>query len=108
MSDYYGLLGVDRSADAAQIKSAYRKLALKYHPDRNPGDGEAEEKFKQINEAYAVLSDENKRARYDRFGTADEGAQFQGDIFDIFASVFGGGFATSGFQARQPMRGRPG
>ncbi len=98
MSDYYQVLGIDRNADAAQIKQAYRKLALKYHPDRNPGDEEAEDRFKQINEAYAVLSDDNKRARYDRFGSADPGAHFEGDIFDIFASVFGGGFATGGFR----------
>lgn len=104
MTDYYQLLGVSRDADAKEIKAAYRKLALKYHPDRNPGDKAAEEKFKQINEAYAVLSDEQKRARYDRYGSADPGAQFTGDIFDIFASVFGGGFST--VTARQ--RGVPG
>jgi molecular chaperone DnaJ len=89
MADYYDLLDVERDADAGTIKSAYRKLALQYHPDRNPGDTEAEDTFKQINEAYAVLSDDDKRARYDRFGSADGGAQFNGDIFDIFASVFG-------------------
>ncbi|MEX2536377.1 MAG: molecular chaperone DnaJ [Trueperaceae bacterium] len=92
MSDYYQQLGVDREADNSQIKAAYRKLALKFHPDRNPGDREAEDNFKSINEAYAVLSDSQKRARYDRYGSVDEGAQFSGDIFDIFSSVFGGGF----------------
>jgi molecular chaperone DnaJ len=91
MADFYELLGLEREADARQIKAAYRKLALKYHPDRNPGDHQAEEKFKQINEAYAVLSDDGKRQRYDRFGSVDEGATFSGDIFDVFASVFGGG-----------------
>lgn len=104
--DYYELLGVSRDADAGTIKSAYRKLALKYHPDRNPGDKEAESTFKQINEAYAVLSDPEKRSRYDRFGSADPQAQYSGDIFDIFASVFGGGFA--GATGRQPQRGQPG
>ncbi|HKI59371.1 MAG TPA: J domain-containing protein [Trueperaceae bacterium] len=104
MADYYELLGLDRDADASQVKTAYRRLALKYHPDRNPGDHEAEEKFKEINEAYAVLSDSEKRSRYDRFGSVDEGATFTGDIFDIFASVFGGNMAG----ARAPQRGRPG
>jgi len=108
MSDYYQVLGIDRNADAAQIKQAYRKLALKYHPDRNPGDSAAEDAFKQINEAYAVLSDDNKRARYDRFGSADPGAHFEGDIFDIFASVFGGGFASGGFRGAGVQRGQAG
>ncbi|MDF1521244.1 MAG: molecular chaperone DnaJ [Trueperaceae bacterium] len=104
MADYYELLGVARDADDGVIKSAYRKLALKYHPDRNPDDASAEERFKEINEAYAVLSDREKRARYDRYGSADESAQFTGDIFDVFASVFGGGMG-----ARRPVqRGTPG
>ncbi len=93
MADYYELLGVDKNASAQDIKSSYRKLALKYHPDKNPGDKAAEDNFKQINEAYAVLSDDQKRARYDRYGSADPQANFSGDIFDIFNSVFGGGFA---------------
>ena len=88
--DYYEVLGVSKTADGREIKSAYRKLALTYHPDKNPGDKAAEDKFKQINEAYAVLSDDEKRSRYDRFGSAEGGAQFSGDIFDIFSSVFGG------------------
>ncbi len=104
MADYYELLGVARDADDAVIKGAYRKLALKYHPDRNPHDAGAEDRFKQINEAYAVLSDGEKRARYDRYGSADAGAAFTGDIFDVFASVFGGGMG-----GRRPVqRGTPG
>ena len=109
MADYYELLGVSREIDAGGIKTAYRKLALKYHPDRNPGDHEAEETFKQLNEAYAVLSDPEKRSRYDRFGSADPQAQFSGDIFDIFSSVFGGGFG-GGFSSAgsRVQRGQPG
>ena len=100
--DYYTILGVDKSASADQIKAAYRKLALKYHPDRNPDNKEAEEKFKEAAEAYEVLSDANKRSQYDQFGHA--GASMGGmgghgmnmdDIFenfgDIFGSMFGGG-----------------
>ena len=90
--DYYETLKVARDADGTTIKTSYRRLALQYHPDRNPGDAEAEETFKKINEAYAVLSDPEKRARYDRYGTADPQVGVGGDIFDIFASVFGGGF----------------
>ena len=104
-TDYYEALGVSRTADGKEIKAAYRKLALKYHPDRNPGSREAEEKFKQLNEAYAVLSDAEKRGRYDRYGSADPQAQFSGDIFDIFASVFGG---VSGFRGAGAQRGVPG
>ncbi|HEX7022532.1 MAG TPA: molecular chaperone DnaJ [Trueperaceae bacterium] len=106
-ADYYELLGVSRDADGSAIKTAYRKLALKYHPDRNPGDHEAEEKFKHINEAYAVLSDPQRRNHYDRYGSADPQAQFNGDIFDIFASVFGGGFGGFGASARA-QRGQQG
>ncbi len=97
--DYYEVLGVVKTTDRKEIKAAYRKLALKFHPDKNPGDHEAEEKFKQINEAYAILSDPEKRDRYDRYGSADPQSHFQGDIFDIFSSVFGGGgFAGQGAQ----------
>lgn len=97
--DYYDILGVSKSADQAEIKKAYRKLALKYHPDRNPGDAEAEEKFKEAAEAYEVLSDPDKRARYDRFGHAGlsgNGGGFRGgnmsmeDIFSQFGDIFGG------------------
>ena len=103
--DYYETLKVARDADGTIIKTSYRRLALQYHPDRNPGDAEAEETFKRINEAYAVLSDPEKRARYDRYGTADPQAGM-GDIFDIFASVFGGGFgAGAGGRVRRGQDG---
>jgi molecular chaperone DnaJ len=95
--DYYEILGVPRTADAAQIKSAYRKLAMQYHPDQNPGDKSAEDKFKEINEAYAVLSDPEKRAQFDRFGKAafdgmGQGGFGPGDFSDIFSEVFGDAF----------------
>jgi molecular chaperone DnaJ len=111
--DYYEVLGVEKNADADTIKKAYRKLALKYHPDKNPGDKEAEEKFKEAAEAYEVLSDPQKRARYDQFGHQQPGGGFSGgnpfggggspfegfggagmsmeDIFERFGDIFGGG-----------------
>ncbi|WP_018969847.1 molecular chaperone DnaJ [Rubritalea marina] len=101
-SDYYDLLGVDRNAEASVIKKAYRKLAIKYHPDKNPDDAEAEAKFKEIGEAYEVLSDEEKRASYDRYGhAAFEGGGMGGgggfhDASDIFSQVFGGAFGGGG------------
>ncbi len=119
--DYYEVLGVGKSADEKEIKKAYRKLAMQYHPDRNPDNKEAEEKFKEINEAYEVLSDETKRRNYDQFG--HEGVNGQGfggqgfgggfsgggfeDIFgDIFGDMFGGGFGGSSRQRRRgPERG---
>ena len=74
--DYYEVLGISRSATASEIKKAYRKMAIKYHPDKNPDNKEAEEKFKQAAEAYEILSDENKKARYDQYGhAAFEGGQ---------------------------------
>ena len=94
--DYYDVLGVTKSASDAEIKSAYRKLALQYHPDRNPGNKSAEEKFKEAAEAYAVLADEDKRARYDRFGhagvssSAGGGPGFDPSIFADFQDIFGG------------------
>ncbi len=94
-NEYYELLGVARDASASEIKSAFRKLAMQYHPDKNHGNKEAEEKFKQIGEAYAVLSDTDKRAHYDRFGKGNPnqgfpgGAGNVGDIFDLFGDMFG-------------------
>ncbi len=105
--DYYEILQISKSSDGTQIKKAYRKLAMQYHPDRNQGDKEAEEKFKLVNEAYQVLSDSSKREIYDRYGKAGlEGQGFQGaggmnmdDLGAIFESVFGGGFG-GGFNTR--------
>lgn len=103
--DFYEILGIDRSASEADIKKAYRKLALKYHPDKNPGDKEAEEKFKEAAEAYEVLSDPNKKARYDQYGHAGLGGAggFGGggmnmeDIFAQFGDIFGGAFGGGSF-----------
>ena len=114
--DYYEVLGVDRGADDATIKKAYRQLAKKYHPDMNPGDKEAEVKFKEASEAYAVLTDEEKRRQYDQFGHAAfegggagaGGFDFgdMGDIFgDIFGDLFGGGGSRSRRASNGPMKG---
>ena len=91
--DYYEVLGVARGASADDIKRAYRKLALQFHPDKNPGNAEAEEKFKEAAEAYEVLSSPEKKARYDQFGHAGVGGAGQGfgnvdDIFEHFGSIF--------------------
>ena len=119
--DYYEVLGVSKDADDAAIKKAYRALAKKYHPDMNPGDAEAEKKFKEASEAYAVLSDAEKRRQYDQFGHAAfeggaggaggfggfdfNGADF-GDIFgDIFGDLFGGGGRGGGRANNGPMKG---
>ena len=115
--DYYEVLGVEKSASASEIKKAYYKLAKKYHPDVNPGDAEAEKKFKEINEAYAILSDDDKKAKYDQYGHAafedggaggGYGAGFEGfDFGDIFSSFFGGGGFGGGSSSRRnaPQRG---
>ena len=105
--DYYEILEVDRNADGSVLKKSYRRLAMKYHPDKNQGDTKAEEKFKQINEAYQVLSDEKKRSIYDRYGKAGLTSGGMGggfgtgmgndDIMDIFKSVFGGSSFGGGF-----------
>lgn len=105
--DYYDILGVQKGANKDELKKAYRKVALKYHPDRNPDDKAAEAKFKEAAEAYEVLSDDNKRARYDQFGHAGVNGQAGGgyggggfgsmeDIFSQFSDIFGGGFSSRG------------
>ena len=96
--DYYEVLGAERSATAAELKKAYRRLAMKFHPDRNPDDKDAEEKFKEANEAYEVLSDEDKRAAYDRHGHAGVDPQ-----------MGGGGFGGGGklFSTLQQLRYAP-
>ena len=115
--DYYEVLGVDKNASANDIKKAYRKLAIQYHPDKNPGDKVAEEKFKEAAEAYSVLSDPDKKARYDQFGHAGlggaAGGGFNGagmdmnDIFSMFGDIFGGGgFGGFGGGASRPMKNR--
>ncbi len=117
MRDYYEVLGVDKSASESEIKSAYRKLAKKYHPDMNPGDKEAEEKFKEVSDAYAVLSDAEKKQKYDTYGPAafengGAGSGFGGfggmdfDLGDIFGNIFGGGFGAAREHRRNgPVRG---
>jgi molecular chaperone DnaJ len=114
-ADYYEVLGVSRDASDQELKSAYRKQAMKYHPDRNPGDHAAEEKFKEASEAYQVLSDSDKRAAYDRFGHAGvsgpAGGGFSGfsgsvDLGDIFGDLFGEMFNMSGGPQRQTRQRR--
>ena len=121
--DYYEILGVEKSASDAEIKSAFRRLAKKYHPDLNKDDPSATEKFKEVQEAYEVLGDENKRSQYDRFGHAGvggaSGAGFNGfgggfsgfegadfDFGDIFDNIFGGGFSSNGFGGRSGSQNR--
>lgn len=115
--DYYEVLGLDKNASDDAIKKAYRQLAKKYHPDLNPGDKEAEAHFKEVGEAYEVLSDPEKKARYDQYGHAGvdpnfgaggfDGSVDFGDIGDIFSSIFGGGFGGGGHRqnANPPRRG---
>ena len=123
--DYYEVLGVEKGASAEEIKKSYRKKAMKYHPDRNPGDKEAEEKFKELGEAYEVLSDDDKRSRYDQFGFAGVDPNYGagqggfgggfgggvggfggfGDFGDIFGDLFGGGSARRTNAQSVPRRG---
>ena len=119
--DYYEVLGLSKGASEAEIKKAYRSMAKKYHPDMNPGNAEAEAKFKEVNEAYDVLSDADKKAQYDQYGhaafdqTAGGGAGFGGfggfsdfgDIGDIFGNIFGGAFGGGSQRSNRnaPMRG---
>ena len=116
--DFYDILGVGKSASADEIKKAYRQMAIKYHPDKNPGDKAAEDKFKEAAEAYEALSDPDKRRRYDQFGHAGVGSSaasggggFSGggfsmdDIFSQFGDIFGGGFGGGGQRGRRVTRG---
>jgi len=111
--DYYEVLGVQRNVDKADLKKAYRKLAMKYHPDRNPDDADAQDNFKEAQEAYNVLKDEQKRSTYDQYGHAATGpgargpAGFDGDVGDVFGDIFGDIFGGRGGRAgaRQQQRG---
>jgi len=115
--DYYEILGVSKNATEAELKKAYRQMAIKYHPDKNPDDKASEEKFKEAAEAYEVLSNPEKRQRYDQFGHAGVGGAAGGgysggggmnmdDIFSQFGDIFGGGGGFSGFGGSSRGRGR--
>ena len=120
--DYYEVLGLEKSASEDDIKKAYRKMAKKYHPDLNPGDASAEERFKEVNEAYGILSDPEKKSRYDQFGHAGVDPNFgagggaggfggfggMGDFGDVFSSFFGGGFGGMGGRGRNANAPRKG
>src|SRR3982751_1372491 len=116
--DYYSILGVGKNASAEEIKKAYRKLARQYHPDKNPGDAAAEERFKEVQNAYDVLSDGEKRKQYDAFGSTNgrpgpggQGGNFNfptdfnfGDLGDFLGGLFGGGRATGGAAGQRQQR----
>src|SRR2546421_4588146 len=110
--DYYEVLGVMRGVSDADLKAAFRKLAMKHHPDRNPGDKDCEHRFKELNEAYDVLKDGDKRAAYDRFGHAafehggGAGAGFGADFASTFADIFDGIFGMAGARGRPSGRER--
>src|SRR5207237_9833155 len=109
---YYETLGVDRNADESKLKAAFRKLAMKWHPDKNPGDATSEMRFKEINEAYEILKDGDKRAAYDRFGHAafeqggGGGAGFSADFGSAFSDLFEGIFGMGGARGRRDGRER--
>ncbi|MCO4757530.1 MAG: DnaJ domain-containing protein, partial [Oceanospirillaceae bacterium] len=110
--DYYEVLGVDKNASDRDIKKAFRRMAMKYHPDRNPDDKESEENFKEVNEAYEVLSDAQKKAAYDQYGHAGvnpnmgggQGGGFEGGFGDIFGDVFGDIFGGGGGGRRSSVQ----
>ena len=110
--DYYEVLGVQRNVEKADLKKAYRKLAMKYHPDRNPDDADAQEHFKETQEAYDVLKDDKKRSAYDQFGHAATGpgargpAGFDGDVGDVFGDIFGDIFGGRGGRGGRPQQQR--
>src|SRR5665213_1572725 len=114
--DFYDILGIKKSASPEEIKKAYRQMAIKFHPDKNPGDKASEDKFKEAAEAYEILSDPDKRSKYDQFGHAGVGSSAAGggfsgggfsmdDIFSQFGDIFGGGGGFGGQRGRRVARG---